>query len=106
MQEEIEEFLKKHFPKPYLASEVADVMKISKSSAHRQLKKLLAKGRIAVKDDGYFWTGEEHLPPKEVVDAQVETLAVKTGIPRNLIDEWVEDVKTRRTKESTDESRG
>ena len=102
MQSEIEEFLKKHYPRAYLASEVADFMKISRSSAHRQLKKLAAKGRASVKDGKYLWSEEENLPPRGVVDAQVEKLAQATGIPRGVIDEWVEDVKTRRKGKTAD----
>lgn len=96
MQTEIEEFLRKNFPNMYLASEVGDELKISRSSALRQLKKLVAKGRVVAKDGRYGSAEPKARPPDDPLQTLVQGLSGLTGIPVSAIEDWVEDVKARR----------
>lgn len=97
MQTEIEEFLRKHSPRSFSASEVADVMKISRSSAQRQLKKLAASGRISYVDGRYLCQGQAS--PKELqLQAKIDSLARLTGFPREVIDAWVEGIKAKKKR--------
>lgn len=98
MQTEIEEFLRKHYPKLFLASEVADVMKISRSSAQRQLKKLLARGRVVYNEGRYGCVPERPSVSGDQILAQMESLAGLTGIPRKVIDDWAEDVRAKKKR--------
>lgn len=94
MQTEIEEFLKKHSPRLFLASEVADVMKISNSSAQRQLKKLVSKGRVVFSDGRYGSPSPP--PPGNELDARIYELAHLTGIPPQVLEDWARKVKEKK----------
>ena len=98
MQEEIEEFLRKNYPNTYLASEIADEAKISRSSALRQLKKLAARGKVVVRAGRYGSAGGEG-QKAEGVQAKIESLSGSTGIPKAVIDDWAEEVKARSGEE-------
>lgn len=95
LQSEIEEFLVRNYPNLYLASEVAEVAGISKGSALRQLKKLVAKGK-AVSRDGRYGSARGNPPkPRGKIQEEISTLSGLTGIPPSVIGDWAEDVKAR-----------
>lgn len=96
MQEEIEEFLSENYPNTYLASEIADVVKISRSSALRQLKKLVAKGKVKRAEGRYGFIPGRQKPSSDRLEGEIDTLSDLTGIPRTVIDDWAEGVKSGR----------
>ena len=95
MQSEIEEFLKNRSPKSFSASEVANVMKITRSNAQKQLKKLAAKGRVAFLNGRYVFQGEATLEAMRV-QTKIDALAGRTGFPREVIDGWADGVRARK----------
>lgn len=101
MQTEIEEFLRKHAPRTFKASEVAEVMKLSRPSAQRQLKKLASKGRVEVKDGRYGVPGSA---PKAEVELQsrISEMSDLTGFRRETIVAWIEGEKSRKKRSLPD----
>lgn len=95
MQTEIIEFLRTNSPALFLPSEVADAVEISRSSAQRQLKKLVAKGAVVAKGGRYGCARGKPDPPADPMEALLGSLADETGIPRGVIEDWAEDVKAR-----------
>ena len=102
MQTEIIDFLRKNAPALFLPSEVADAVKISRSSAQRQLKKLVARGDVMVKGGRYGCARVNHAPPAGPMEARIESLADQTGIPRGVIEDWAEDVKAKGGRKTED----
>jgi predicted transcriptional regulator len=96
LQAQIEEFLKKNYPNTYLASEIADAVKISRSSALRQLKKLAAKGTVRRLEGRYGYVPPKPRPAPDTLEGMIDGLADLTGIPKPVIDDWAEEVKARR----------
>lgn len=97
MQSEIAEFLGRNYPNLYLASEVAEAMGISKGSALRQLKKLVAKGKVIAKE-GRYGSASGAPKPEDKMQEQIQNLSALTGISKSAIGYWVEDVKARRKR--------
>lgn len=89
---EIEEFLRNHAPRLYSAAEVASIMKISRSSAQKQLKKLASKGKVTMKE-GRYGCPELSSPSRAKLEEEIDSLTNMTGFPREAIEGWVQGVK-------------
>jgi Mn-dependent DtxR family transcriptional regulator len=98
LQTEIEEFLRKNSPRFFLASEVADAMQISKSSAQKQLKKLAERGTVMTKEGRYGFLADETLSSANLLREKAERLAELTGLPEQVIEGWIQEVRTRKRK--------
>lgn len=95
MQSKIQEFLEKNYPNLYLATEVAEATQVSRESARRQLKKLVAKGAVMVKDGRYGSAPREGPKKAGGLQQRIESLSGLTGIPEAVIGDWVEGVKAK-----------
>jgi predicted transcriptional regulator len=96
VQTKIEEFLKRNYPNTYMASEIGEEVKVSRSSALRQLKKLVAKGKAATRNGRYGWAPESPRRQTGPLQSKVEDLAGLSGIPVRAIEDWVEDQKAKK----------
>ena len=95
MQEDIERYLEEHVPGQFTVSEIAAKMKISRSSAQRQLKKLAAKGRITTISGKYTGLSAERTNGQSQLD--VGDIARRVGLDPGLLEDWVSEKRADRT---------
>lgn len=93
-QTEVEELLRKDAQRTFLASEVAHELKISRSSAHRQLRKLVAKGRVIFREGRYSYSPGP--PSRASLEERIDGLSRLTGISRGTFEAWVDEEKEKR----------
>jgi hypothetical protein len=90
LKEKIEKFLEERSPEFFSVSEVAKSTRVSRVIAQRELKKLLAEGRIASRA-GKFGKEVSRGPGIQVWD--VEKIARRVGIDPRVLRRWVEEKK-------------
>lgn len=93
MKEKIEKFLEGRSPEFFSVSEVAKSTGVSRAIAQRELKKLLAKGRITSRG-GKFGKEVSRRPGRPEIELwDVEKIARRVGIDPRVLRGWVEEKK-------------
>jgi DNA-binding transcriptional MocR family regulator len=93
LKKKIEKFLEERSPDFFSVSEVARSTRVSRAIVQRELKKLLAKGRIASRG-GKFGKEVSRRPGRSETEVwDVEGIARRAGIDPRLLRSWVEEKK-------------
>jgi predicted ArsR family transcriptional regulator len=93
LKKKIEKLLEERSPEFFSVSEVAKSTRVSRAIAQRELKKLLAKGRI-VSRGGKFGKKVSRGPGRPEIEVwDVEGVARRVGIDPRVLRSWMEEKK-------------
>jgi DNA-binding transcriptional ArsR family regulator len=95
VQDEVEALLRQRFPRSFTASEVAESLGITKSSARRHLKRLTKDGKVVLDEGRYHSAVGPSAKDPHQLEMDIEKAAAIAGVSPDVMYKWADDLKKK-----------